>query len=281
MLQAPGLPGWKIEVSADRFVLLTPPTGNTFVLGVEGLKNADLTALGDSDFLWISSLVYLPHILELDQPLVVQRALETYWVELCGEQGRSRIPSSRDHQVAQRLHAMAYLISKDVPSAEARAIFASDIDWALQPGNIVSNNHGLMLCLGLLDCLPWIEDSAYQLRVEEFAAAGIPAILDKVLGDDGFCDENSPFYANLYNIKIREILDKHSKLLLRAGTLIRIEEHADRSSEALSRVTYEDGSLPAIGDSSENSTPYIGKPGTYSSPRTGFWIHKRDRKSVV
>lgn len=275
-LRAPALTGWKIEFDENGIAAVTPPTGNTFTPDLRGLTQTAMASLGDSDFLWISSLTYLPYVHEQNKYAIVETAIASCWAMLNAGDGRSRIPSSQDHLVALRLYAVAYLLERHVPVPELLYIFESDLNWALRSRNVATNNHGLMLCLALLDVLPVITDSVHRSRVQSYASENILRILDSVLGEDGFCDENSPFYAHLYNIKIREILDRHSGPLSDTGIISDVKLHLERCSTALRQVTYEDGSIPAIGDSSENSSPYVGAPGTYSSSRTGFWIHKTD-----
>lgn len=275
-LSAPPLTAWTIGFDGNGTAAVTPPTGNEFVLGDRGLTQPAMASLGDSDFLWISSLTYLPYVHEENQSAIVETTAASCWALLSAADGRSRIRTSQDHLVALRLYAVAYLLERDVPVPELLCIFESDLKWALTPRNVATNNHGLMLCLALLDVLPVIADSVHRSRVQTYASENILKILDSVLGEDGFCDENSPFYAHLYNIKVREVLNRHSGPLSDTGTISEVRAHLERCSNALRQVTYEDGCIPAIGDSSENSSPYVGVPGTYSSPRTGFWIHKTD-----
>lgn len=282
-------PNWTVSkgTQADTAVVQLP-TKVALDLSLQGISwDTHFDARRNSDNLWLFSLHYVPELYRLglrDLAFRIANSFHSFSLTSAFQRHRKRTLSSWDHATALRIEAMAALYAhaqEDAAQQDVGAVFellTSDLRWAFDPRNIRLNNHGLMLATAVLTGSQALAASDEQtaLRLQQYGADCIARILSSVFGDDGFCNENSPYYAHFYLRKLRELRAKHGAALKDTGTLALVEGIMKKATTSMRAIVYPDGGIPPLGDSHRTRSPHQSTSGTFLSRRTGFWVHKTD-----
>ncbi|WP_124039817.1 hypothetical protein [Neoactinobaculum massilliense] len=127
---------------------------------------------------------------------------------LLSQNGQDRLEelTSCDHLAAELQKSTLCLLSYPDfgPRQQARDLLESIVKWALKPGSVRTNNHGLMLA----------EATLYSLAAFDFATNSVVAeleeklftIIDAAFDETGLCVENSPAYHMFHIRLLRRIL---------------------------------------------------------------------------
>ncbi len=96
-----------------------------------------------------------------------------------------------------------------------RTLCIPDIEWALQIENLKLNNHGLMLATSVLVAGAFVANShpVRAAQMIQYGCDSIVFILKSVFGNDGYCNENSPFYSHFYITKLKVLKEDYSAFL--------------------------------------------------------------------
>lgn len=264
-------------------IKIVPPTKRPFYIE-DALVDWNTVYAADSptDRLWAYSLRYLPHIAKQGGVDLAVSVAESFYDFERNSPGRleSRLPASWDHAVAMRLEAMT-LLAAIGDQRQAQSIYgwiAGDVGWALDGSHLKLNNHGLMLATAVLTASQFVRyfDLELAAKMEQYGADSIGFILRRVFGSDGYCNENSPFYAHFYITKLKGLQENYGDLLDRTGLAPLIEETKVAGLRTLGNILFQDSHIPPNGDSSPQRTWYESHLGRHLSRRTGLWVHKTD-----
>lgn len=277
---------WSVATSGRGAVVQLPSKTSLSLQGNDLTWSTHFDARRHSDNLWLFSLHYLPEMFRMGmQKLTLDLAVSFYSFSTTQDfqNHRKRALSSWDHATALRIEAMSALYAQALEAAApltARAaiydLLRADLEWAFDHRNIRLNNHGLMLATAVLTGARVIGEGPRQSgpRLQQYGADCIARILTYVFGDDGYCNENSPYYSLFYLRKLRELRSKHAAALAETGTIGLVDDVLRRGASSLSTVVYSDGGIPPLGDSHRTGSRHPSTAGTFVSRRTGFWVHK-------
>ncbi|PZP14280.1 MAG: hypothetical protein DI611_12350 [Brachybacterium faecium] len=270
---------WKVDRQGEnRYVVTTP---NKAVLQFHAPINWAHTPSDQyqSTLLWLYSLVPLRIIAdEYEDFAYVNREVRAFHRYITSDDGVDRLNTltSRDHLTAEYMRTLTYLLTDDRFEArhEAEALLQAAASWALEPGSIAANNHGMMLALSVLHSTPFIPDSSVDQ--DEAATKQLIAILRSAFDETGLCVENSPAYHHFYIRYMRSIAEE-AKILGGA-----IQDHESeitdlilKAENTLNSVALPNGALPPFGDGNlwPDASPVPPDGEHYSEP-SGVYVRR-------
>lgn len=233
-----------------------------------------------STLLWLYSLVYLKKIVDEYDDLRFAAVLTKSFADFVRSNlGQERLATltSRDHMTAEYVKTLTYLLTFPEFEAQeqARTLVSDGIKWAIEPGHIASNNHGMMLCVSILHGLRFI-DTQDRDSIEEQSTQTLSEIVRNAFDSNGICTENSPAYHAFYIRFLNTVIEEAQILEGSYESLIsELQELLSLAHEALATTALPDGKLPPLGDGNTSGAVIEAtKEGTMFSPETGFYSHK-------
>lgn len=235
---------------------------------------------------YLNSLTYLPLIGEQD-PQAAQAVLSAYdrFARSKGFHGRVRKRSSWALATAARLQAVAVALAEETlpPGALASSVVAADVDWVLDEQHIPLTNHGFLVLEAALSMARVMTDHG-DPRARDLRAAvraGLPRVLDKVFGEDGWSDENGAQPSYQWLAMIDRLLTTHEDALRSLNLRDPLRRTRAAVRHSTSAQTFPDGTLIPRGDTFPVATDLRPPPGTHHSARTGVWVHHGPHLSVL
>lgn len=279
--------GWKISEANGGSIVIQTPVAWSFTLpesktGWEDLLKSNLQI---SRLLWATSLTYIVD-LEKSDPKKAMLVLDSFQEALNDSRKSlaSNLTASWDHNIAMRLRALVALTHNPETKIGQRSleILKGEIESEDFFALIVPNNHGLMLIEGLMYAAIALSTEKPSLSAEILTRSkkSIDSIISDVFGDDFYCNENSPFYHHFYIHKLSQMLDAFAHAPELDSIRDSLKSHIEKATETMRKITFPNGDLPGMGDSTPNRTKYGSTAGTHFSVRTGLWVHKTDEMFV-
>lgn len=244
-----------------------------------------------SSLMWLHSLGFLPCLLAHDgvkgdgNYVLINKFLSSYADFISGDEGGEFISRmfSADHCVAIRLRVLGILHEKANTDSFAldldsiNKILDFDLKLSADQDFIKYDNHGMMLCVSLI----LINDYFKNQKNRVVYINKLIYILNVVFDSDGYVKENTIGYHDFYCKFIGNFVDKY--LLFRKSIghaldecdsdLINLRLKAD---SVRSKVVWQCGGIPPIGDSSEYHTKFPSVSGLHYFPESGFVVFKND-----
>ena len=244
-----------------------------------------------SSLMWLHSLGFLLCLIADDDfkqngdHALINKFLLSYSDFIIGSKGEEFLNCmfSIDHCIAIRLRVMGILHEKastdsfglDIDSINK--IIHFDLKLSAGQDFIKYDNHGMMLCVSLILVNDYFKNQ--QARVAFINK--LIQILNVVFDSDGYVKENTIGYHDFYCKFVGNFVDKY--LILRMVTghaldecdndLIDLRRKAD---SVRSKVVWQCGGIPPIGDSSEYHTKFPSISGLHYFPESGFVVFKND-----
>lgn len=257
--------------------LVSLPSGSPFVLDSETDWDAVEAAQDITGRLYLYCGRFLT-LLPPDSPDTWQRIESFYaWLMDDRHRGLSRSYGSWDHATAMRLES-TWVLAARAPEGPGPALLACllrDLRWASTPENVHLNNHGVFLLKGLLFSVPHLEPEFTEHRtdIEATVRDRLPAILDLVYADDGWCGENSPMYDRVWINLLRELQRGFAPELAGLGLERRLDEILEKADEVSRFLLLPNARYVPRGDSPRARTKLVPVNGTHFSTRVGVWTH--------
>ncbi|OLF40171.1 heparinase II/III family protein [Psychrobacter sp. Rd 27.2] len=260
-------PSWEINsIGENKYDAVTPNRFSILLTNEVNKKfNINETPQYQSTMLWYHSLAWLRVIhRDHNDDTFVNEFIQAYYNFIKSQDSEDIFSTltSRDHLVAEQIKNLTYLLAQDETKfnnkPEATKIILSLVKWAILPGNIVNNNHGMMLASALLHIPLFIK--APELRestIIELASNRLIEIVESAFDSYGLCNENTPAYQHFYIRFLRQQIDElrffaeydsqYSVVTDNLSKILKIAEHT------LSLIALPNGELPPFGDSNISS----------------------------
>lgn len=282
-------PSWKINfISENTYDAITPNKVNIIL---SSKVNRELNPNQyQSTMLWYHSLAWLKIIArDFSDFVFIDHVIDSYYDFLLTNESEMVFSSltSQDHLVAEQIRSVTYLLAceKFTNIAKAEVILRKLASWAQIPGNIVNNNHGMMLALAMLH-LPMfikVENNPSQ-NTTQFASRRLIEIIEDAFDSTGLCKENTPAYHYFYIVFLRQVINELEVIELNfdySHTLLVIQEVLCIAENTLALTSLPDGTLPPFGDGNfvtKAFTKHIENAEFFSS-ESGFYSfkHKKNR----
>lgn len=186
--------------------------------------------------------------------------------------------SSADHATSVRIRTMILALHQpdsDAYRGLAMKVISNDCAWAMEPGSLAQNNHGMMLATAVLHACAVahgsIEDEgAVRASMTEF----LIKLLSSVFDEDGMCNENSLGYHEFYLKHLRDLGD----FAAADGDLPALSEYIGTVlpmvKNALSKAVWPEGHIPPTGDSVFYPTNYPSIEGLHHFSHSGLLVRK-------
>ncbi|AKK02037.1 heparinase II/III domain-containing protein [Corynebacterium epidermidicanis] len=271
----------------DGKTILSLPTG-------EKLEFTDIPCwqdfenqIGKTGQLYLHGGQFIPRLASLISRKDAAQVLDSYfsWISSPEKGKQNRLNPSWDHATAMRIESILYLssIHPEYISEVVSQTLVHDIEWSCLPESIKLNNHGLFLIRALLfgiahatsdeSVLGQIKNHELVRKCESTISTMLPAIIQQVYGEDGWCGENSPLYDRVWINLLSSIREKFTDQLVHLSLLEQIDrtiELADKTSrfQLLPSSHY----VPR-GDSSRLPTGLSPIFGTHFNERVGIWVY--------
>lgn len=264
-------PSWDIKsLDEKRYDAVTP---NRFLIILSDEVNTTFdineTPQYQSTMLWYHSLAWLRIIYrEHKDYILVDDFIDAYYIFISSQKSEEIFDTltSRDHLVAEQIKNLTYLLAQDdsnfTNKSKAKEILSELVEWAILPGSIVNNNHGMMLASALLHIPLFIRMTLSKKdRVIDLASNRLIEIVEGAFDSYGLCNENTPAYQNFYIRFLRQQIaelnffaEYDSRYLIVADNLSGILKIAEYT---LSLIALPSGELPPFGDSNINSQKVV------------------------
>lgn len=236
--------------------------------------------------LYLNSLSYLPLIAEHD-PQAAQAALAAYdcFVRTPAFHGSVRTRSSWAQATALRLEAVALGVAEEwlAPGALSSSVFDADVEWVRRGQHVPRTNHGLFLVRAALSAAQVLAEHGDRRAgaVRDVVREHLPRILHKVLGDDGWSDENSAYQSYLWIDLLDRLRTAHERTLEELGLAALVRRSRVAVERTTAVQTFADGTLIPRGDTGLVRTDLRPPQGTHHSRRVGVWAHHGPHLGVL
>lgn len=274
--QDPSNNSWAVSHNENIYSITTPNKSTFTIKNNQVDFSQEFKEQPQSARMWLLSLGFLVHIKEEDCTEILNEFLKQ----------SSRDPlskildsfSSMDHSAAVRIRTMC-IIHQRATSEELKRL-ASDIaiktsEWGIQEGNLVSNNHGMMLAIALLHCSEIINPENKE-KYESTAFNFLRSLFSRVFGQTFFANENTIGYHEFYCKTIKQL---NQYLSISSHDKSHVNYFSDLEKniyDTLYRIVHQDGSIPPIGDSGFYPTKYQTINGVFFDESNGFLVKKTD-----
>ncbi|MBV7387551.1 hypothetical protein KRX11_02675 [Pasteurellaceae bacterium TAE3-ERU1] len=251
----------------------------------------DKTPQYQSTMLWYHSLAWLRIIYNKYHDLnFINKYINDYYdfIKLPKSNEVFSTLTSRDHLVAEQIKNLTYLLLQPdgeiINKNKILEIVLCLTKWAILPGSIANNNHGMMLASALLH-VPLFLDMPFKERNKliKLASKRLLEIVNGAFDSSGLCNENTPNYHKFYiNFLVQQIcelrfLSKYEALYL--SLMDDLSKILDVAKKTLNIVALPNGELPPLGDG--NLTPQkLAEPlefGEFYSSDSGFYSYKHKK----
>lgn len=277
---------WQLEQPTSGHYIVTTPNKIQLTITESIDWHLEPDDQYQSTLLWLYSLIPLRLIADrYGDYALVNSSVRSFHDYASSAQGEQRFEglTSRDHMTAEYVRTLTYLLTDERFESlhEARELIIQASHWAMKPGTIARNNHGMMLALSVIHAEEIVGTEALHGVAKE-ASSKLIAILRQAFDDTGLCRENSPAYHHFYIRYMKSIVTEAKVLGGALRELIPEIEHLIRRAEStLTKIALPDGSLPPFGDG--NHWPAAvdsGGPDEHFSPDSGFYM-VRDKNTYL
>lgn len=286
-------PSWNVkQIGLHHYEAITP---NQFLIELSNYVNTTFdiskTPQYQSTMLWYHSLAWLRIIYnDYNDDVFVNNFIDTYYSFINSEFSDNIFSTltSRDHLVAEQIRNLTYLLAQDDTrfnnKESAKKILLKLVNWAIIPGNILNNNHGMMLASALLHIPLFIEmpetEKNYLINL---SSNRLVEVIESAFDGYGLCNENTPIYQNFYikflknqieELNFFEKYDNHYSIIT-----TKLLEILSMAEHTLSLIALPTGELPPFGDgnfSTVKVTPII-ENAEFFSADSGFFSIKNKK----
>lgn len=277
-LLEPSHKSWKIN-EIDDCVYLTAPNGTSFTILLNDPIDfsQDFELQPQSARMWLWSLGYLPLLKNINfKRKIINEFLifiqSELWGILCLKS------SSMDHCAAIRIRSLCHEFNLDDSCdsylGDIKKIVSISCEYALAPGNLIQNNHGMMLSFALLHAVEIFDlDQCYCDIANNF----LKILFSEVFDRDGMSNENTIGYHDFYCKTLAQLHLFLSNFSDDLDFIKYIDDLHNKAKVALYKCVWPDGGLPPIGESSAYPTKYSSINGVHYFKESGLFVRKNEK----